>query len=380
VRNEVSFSIDSGSANAIFVLLMIVYSIFAAFFLLLIGEDALRGDHPFQYFADSITYIATYEGNAETANGKLVGIDSNYLGPLTLLGLVGGNNYLVMLANVYMFTHSVSHVCKLLGLNSLKVGVLLLLSPITFSSLLSVNKEIFLFPFLAFALDGYMRRRLLTTVMALAASVLVRWQLTGFFLMIVGIAQVRMVKSRQTVLMGVLLSISGVYLAIGELITPILAYVQNSFDTYDGGGSGLFEMVIGYQNKGLYFLVFPIKALHLLFGMGLKLDRLFVPLEIYNDLFIGGHCLVALLVFCNLIKGRKLSLESDLMYASVLFLAVFSVTPVFAPRYLYLVFILWVLVMAGAPAKLPRLAKSRSLFLSLIMARAKVAPSRSDGA
>lgn len=372
MRSEVRFSLGRGDVDLLFASLMFAFSIGAALFLLLIGEDALRSNHPFQFFADSITYIATYEGNLETSEGKLVGVDSNYLGPLTLLRLLGGNNYLVMFVNVFMFTHSVIHVCKLLNLNSLRVGTLLLLSPITISSLLAVNKEIFIFPFIAFALDGYMRRRVVSVLIALGFSILVRWQLMGFSIMIFGISRIRVVKSRMLVLLVVLFGISAVYLAISEIITPILAYVENSIDTYDEGGSGLFEAVLDYQNKGLYFLVFPVKALHLLFGMGLKINKIFFPSAIYNDFFVGGHCLVALVVFIKLLRKKLLSLDSDLVFLSLLFLVVFCITPVFAPRYLFLVFVLWVFVLEGAPVNLPRRPKPRSIlrFLSMVETQA----------
>ena len=362
MSNNTTLLLSRRDNSTLFAFAMVMYAIAGGFFLLLVGQEALRGENVFQFFADSNTYLSTYAGTAENFDGRIVAIDSNYLGPLTLLRLLGGNIYLVMLANIYMFTHSVIHICNLLKLNPLKVGFLLMLSPITCSSLLSVNKEIFIFPFFALAMNAYVRRSLASLVLAMFVSILVRWQLLGFYFMIIGILHVRLFKSRSAVVLSLLLGISGFYLAIGEFITPILAYVENSIDTYDAGGSGLFEMVLGLQNKGLYFLVFPLKAFHLLFGMGLKVDRVFSPIEIYNDLFVGGHCLVAFIAFCFLCKRRKLTMRSDLIYISLLFLAVFAITPVFAPRYLYPVFVLWVIVLAGAPESMARHKKTPSLF------------------
>ncbi len=133
---------------------------------------------------------------------------------------------------------------------------------------------------------------------------------------------------RIVVFVVLLLGISVVYPAIKEWIEPIIASVELSNRIYEGGGSGLFEFVGAYQDLGLYFLLFPVKAFHLLFGMGLKVDKILSPEDIYNDLFVGGHCAVALIVFLVMIKRRLLTMRSDLVFASLVFLAVsFCVTP-----------------------------------------------------
>jgi len=338
------------------ILTMLLFSVLGATFLLLIGEDALAERHPFQFFADSNTYLQTYRGEANNFEGQLIGVDSNYLGPLTVLRLLQGNIYLVLLLNVYMFTHAILHISKLLAIDPLRLALLLFLSPLTVSSLLSVNKEIFLFPFLAFALTGYLRRAWSCVILALASSLLVRWQLTGFYLLLLALASGRrLIPSRFAIVAILLVAISILYGLIQPLIEPILAYVQNSIDTFEGDGSGLFESVLTLQNQGLYFLIFPLKAFHLLFGMGFKLDKIFNPVEVYNDLFVSGHCAIAFLVFLTLAWRRKLSLRSDWVFLALVFLAVFCLTPVFAPRYLYFVFLLGALMLAGAPPDLRRI-------------------------
>ncbi len=103
----------------------------------------------YSVYADSNTYINFYNGFANAFSDELLGVSTNYLGPLLVQPLLQGNIYLVMLLNVYLFTHSIIHIARLLGLDPLKVTLILLLSPLMISTLLSVNKEIFLFPFLA---------------------------------------------------------------------------------------------------------------------------------------------------------------------------------------------------------------------------------------
>ena len=168
-----------------------------------------------------------------------------------------------------------------------------------------------------------------------------------------------MLSSRAGLLFAILVAISFAYLAILPLIEPILLYVKLSIENYQEDGSGLFEQVLEAQNNGLYFLIFPLKAFHLLFGMGFKLDKIFNPVELYNDFFVAGHCAITFVIFISIIARKKLSLRSDLLFASVIFLTVFCVTPVFAPRYLYFVFVLAVLVLAGAPLDLRKTKSQR---------------------
>lgn len=341
------------------VLLMIVFCLGAAAFLWLIGRDALEELHPFQFFADSNTYHRTFRGDTNF-EGSLVGVDANYLGPMVMLALAQDNIYIVMLLNVALFSGSVWHISRLLRLDAFVVALGLMLSPITVSSLLSVNKEIFLFPFLALALHARVHRSVLALLMAALCAVLVRWQLLIFFLLVLALAgPLALTRHRGLTIFALLLVLSVAYRLIHPIIEPILSYVEASFESYEGGGSGLFEWSLALQNEGLYFLVFPIKAVHLLFGMGLKLDKIFMPEEIYNDLFIGGHCLVALIVLSWMWARGLLRIQHDLVAVAVVFLAVFCVTPIFAPRYLYFVYVLAILVLAGAPADLGRRKPAR---------------------
>ncbi len=108
-------------------LAMVLFAVIAAAFLDFIGQYALRELHPLQFFADSNTYHRIYEGDSEIFDGSLVGVASNYLGPLTVLELLGGNIYLVMLLNVAMFSASVISIARLLRVDPLMVTALLAL-------------------------------------------------------------------------------------------------------------------------------------------------------------------------------------------------------------------------------------------------------------
>lgn len=332
---------------------MVVFAYAALIFLAMVGEAALVNQHPFQFFADSNTYHEIYRGSNDLHSGSLIGVASNYLGPMTLLTIAGGNPYLILVINIVLYVASLLLICRALQLDVLRVGCLLLLSPLTVSTLLSVNKEIFALPFAAVALLAYQRRSLGLIVLALSISLLMRWQLALFYLVLVGISAFRIAGiGRKTVLVGLLLGISAAYAALSDFLEPVIKYSEASIESYDEGGSGLFEYTLSLQSSGLYFLVFPMKALHLMFGLGLKFGALLNPGNIYNDLFVGWHSLIALGLGAVLAWRRQLTIRNDLVFVSVVFLVIFCITPVFAPRYLYPVYLLWVLVLAGAPATL----------------------------
>lgn len=353
-------------SNLVLSILLLVISAIGLFYLYFIGNSQLEEIYPsIQFFADSNTYIKTFRG--EGNDGAIIRIDGNYLGPLIVLSFFRGNNYLILIFNFFIFAYSIISIAKALKINSLHVALILLISPLTFSNLLSVNKEIFLYPFFALALSAYIRKSIMLLLFALFLSLMVRWQLTVFYVvMIVAIKWRSVFRTRIEFVLYFLIAISIVYILIQPIIQPILLYVQLSNESYDSGGTGLFERTMEMQNNGLYFLAFPIKAFHLLFGMGFKFDRLFNPFELYNDFFVGGHCAITFVMFTLLAFKRKLSLRSDLFFIAVIFLIVFCVTPIFAPRYLYFFFFLGALVLAGAPDDLQKLQTQKNITPYLI--------------
>lgn len=328
---------------------MAFFAVAGVLFLFGVGQDALAERNSFQFFADSNTYHAMYTEQVLQFDSSLLSLKDNFVGPWLVLQIAMGSAYLVLVLNVLIFSYSIIRITALLHLDPLKVGVLLLLSPLTISSLLAVNKEIFFYAFLTFALIGYLEKSMTATVLALLVSVLVRWQLTAFYVVIlVMYATVGVHRRRTALLMGLLGVASLFYVLMQDLLEPIIAVVELSIQMDEDPGTGLFEALLRYQREGLYFIVFPVKALHLLFGLGVRFDRLLNPGNIYNDVFVVLHCSVTLLVFCGLLSRRAFTIRSDLVFASLVFLAVFCLSPIFAPRYLYPVFVLWVLAFAGA--------------------------------
>ena len=332
-------------------LLALLVIMLGAAFMYFIGQDALIGQHPFQFFADSNTYHDIYSGVINTPDG-FIDVSYNFLGPLIILTLLGGNIYLVLILNVAIFVTSTILICRMLSLNPLRAAAVQFLSPLTAFSLLSVNKEILIFPVLTLLIAAYRTRAIPIAVAAILVSFMARWQLTVFCLTLTGLYFVRRVNP-YVILTTLTLMISGAYYLAQGFLEPVLRSVEVATSTYTEG-SGLFERLNAYQNDGLYFAVFPFKAAHLLFSLGLRIENILNPIMIYNDQVIGLYSLVNILFFLILAVRRHFSPKNHLVLISFVYLIVFALTPVYAPRYFYPVTVLWGFVIAGGWGQLPQ--------------------------
>lgn len=328
-------------------MLAIPVVILGALFLYFIGQDALIGRHPFQFFADSNTYHDIYSGVMNTPDG-FIDVSYNFLGPLMILTLLGGNIYLVMILNVVIFVFSIIAICRMLDINPVRAAAVQFLSPLTALSLMSVNKEILIFPVLALLIAAYRSRSVLLVILAIGASLLARWQLTVFCMTLTGLFFVRRLNP-YLILATLTLFISAAYFLAQGILEPVLRSVELSTSNYTEG-SGLFEQLNSFQNDGLYFIAAPLKAAHLLFSLGLKINNIINPIAIYNDQVIGSFCLVNIVFALILLVKNRFSPRNDLMMISYVYLIVFALTPVYAPRYFYPVAVLWAFVIVGGGA------------------------------
>jgi hypothetical protein len=274
-----------------------------------------------------------------------IDVSYNLLGPLLILTLLAGNIYLVLAFNILLFVLSTICICRMLDLNPMRAAGVQFLSPLTVFSLLSVNKEILIFPVLALLSAAYRWRSLWVVLAAIGVSLLARWQLTVFCLTLTGLYFVR--RRNPYLLLGLLtMAISVAYTLAQGFLEPVLRSAEVSTSTYTEG-SGLFERLNDLQNDGWYFVVAPIKAAHLLFSLGLKINNILHPIMIYNDQVIGLFCFVNILFSIALLIKWKFSPRNDLIMVSFVYLVVFALTPVYSPRYFYPVTVLWGFVIAG---------------------------------
>jgi hypothetical protein len=327
--------------------LVMVLALLGAVFLYWIGIDALEGRSDFQFFADSSTYHEATRGglsHVETLT-DMVGIAGNFIGPLLLLHVTGDNYYAVLALNAILLAFSVTSLARSLRLDAFKLLLVLLANPLTISSLLSVNKEIISLVFVALLVRSYVAGSLGMLVLSALVSVLVRWQLAAFLAVALAIFSRwnPLREQRLFTLLGLLVAISVLYVQLAAVLEPVRLNFEMSAADYEG--SGAYQWLIDRQDSGLYWLVFPLKAAHLLFATGLRFDRLLSPNEIYNDVWQLLHSTMTLVMFIALWRARRLSLANDLVYLSLIYLVVFAITPIYTPRYFYPVYVFWAIAM-----------------------------------
>jgi len=337
-------------------ILLVALFFMGAVFLYFVGIDAIEGRNGFLFYADSSTYHEAARGGLGFSEAIAVG--ANFLGPLLILKLTSANYYLVLLLNVALMFLAVRLFAKSLGLHGFKLLLVLLLNPMTISSLLSVNKEIISVVVMALVIHGFKTRSVLAFLLALPLSLLVRWQLTLFVIVLIGVTGVwnPLRRHRWLTFAASLLLLSFLYIKMSLVFEGIQENFDAAAAVYEG--SGFFEFLVRLQGQGMYWLVFPVKAAHLLFGMGVRFDRLFNPTVFYNDVFQVLHSFAMLLMFVALWRSGRARISNDLVYISVVYLLVFAMTPIYAPRYFYPVYVIWALALT-CPTPLPRVLPGR---------------------
>jgi hypothetical protein len=129
------------------------------------------------------------------------------------------------------------------------------------------------------------------------------------------------------------------WIAFEDVLMPIRLTFHDAAAEYEG--SGLYEWLVNMQDQGWYWAIFPLKAAHLLFGAGLRFDRLIAPANWYNDVWQLLHSTSLLVLFLVVVRSGRFTPKNDLVYLSLIYIAVFAITPIYTPRYFYPVYVFW---------------------------------------
>lgn len=323
-------------------LILFVYALLAIAFFFVIGDRMLDGESSIQFFADSHTYELAAIELRDLSPLELVAYNPNYFGPITILNLFQGNRWCILVLNLLIFAASTRLIVKAVPLNEKLFITLLALNPMTFSSLLSVNKEIFSLLTVALVVYGIEKKNILALLMSLVISFLVRWQLTLFVVALLGLlSPLNPFRQRRIfVFFFLLFAISIIYrIGLSSIFSHVNAVAEVGSESWEG--SGVIGRLLDVQNAGGYFLVFIPKVLHAMFAILWYIRLLFNPPEgeFYNYVVVMLHSLVTLIVFIWMIACCRLTFKNNILYFSVIYLLLFGLTPIYAPRYFYPVFV-----------------------------------------
>ena len=287
----------------------IIYIVISFFFFLWVALPVLKEELDFQFYADSKTYEKIALNDSES---NLVQVGLNALGPVSILKLLGPQSYfLIYLFNISLFIASLYYISRNPALNKKLFFLLVMASPISFTSLFSVNKEIISLLCLALLIFFKDKLNIWKIGLLLIISYLIRWQFTLFilvFLLIDSPVNCFREKRRFSFLL-MLISIS----------VKILMDIQQQYG---------------------YFIAFIPKTLHLLVGMSSRYKFIFDFTDVYNNFILYWQGpLNALLLFWAFNK-KMFNFDNDIFYMLLIYCVIFAITPIYAIRYFYPVYIL----------------------------------------
>lgn len=317
-------------------LYLIPYFFLVFLFFISIAYPVLNNEMDFQFYSDS----KTYEDEAKYYSRDLVAVSGNFFGPILILRLLGPNNYIgVFFVNIIIFFLSLYFFTRDYKLK-LKIFLpLLLLNPITFSSIMSINKEIISLLFLSILVYNHNRKKIIFIILLIIISWFVRWQLTLFYITyLFACSKLLFIKNRLTVVILLLVCISVILYLFGYILDDVFSRYELFKDNYDGIGT--FNTIMNIQYQYGYIFAFPLKALHLMLGMLIRYKTIFDFSDVYNNFILYIQCIFNAIVLFKVFYRKLYYFKYDWFYISIIYCAVFSITPIYNSRYLYPAFIL----------------------------------------
>ena len=317
------------------------YAAVAFIFFLLMVIPALDGRSEIEVYADSETYEKRYLENTDIEGGE-VQLSMNYVGPLLILNTFSGNRYLIFLFNSLILILSIKIIKRSGLVFDNKYFWFLMLSPLTFISLVSVNKEIISLFVVAILVLWVSRRWLWCLLLALVVSYAVRWQLTMY---IVVVAFAFFVKdylkfNKNFVLFCLLFSVSICYYTFIDVFSAVTAVAFHNVE--EVGKSGIYtklNQLQGSSHLGYMFAFIP-KVLQLNFGLISRYENFFDVTGAHNNIVMFLHSVVSFVLLCNLILFRDRRYSNNIYFVLFIYLIIFALSPIFSPRYFYPAYIL----------------------------------------
>lgn len=317
--------------------LIIIYLFFSLLFFYFIALDVLHGKLTFQFYADSITYedVAIYG----ESRGNLTEVGHNTFGPVTILHILGPKNYfLIYLFNIGLFLLSICFFSKNKEVSIGPLVGLIMIQPITFTSLMSINKEIIALLCTALIIYNHNRNNKWIIPILIVLTYFVRWQFTLFYLLYLFIfSKYNPLKNKRgltTILL--LLGITAVLFVVrNTFLGDVFAVYDNFTERNDAHGSGIFRQIMMVQDHYGYIVAFIPKVLLYLVGALKNYPLLFDFSDAYNNTIVFLQTVFYSYILIRCFKSKAYTLKSDYFYIALIYCILFSISPIFAPRYYY---------------------------------------------
>lgn len=307
------------------------------------GLPSLRGELSVALYADTHTYEDVATGRLYVP--ELISTSSNLFGPVLIFDMLGHSRVAVLFFNIFLAGVGIFFLTVNENLLRMRLLFLMMTSTLFMFSFFGLNKEAILFVISIFVYLFIKTDILWYLFFALLLSILVRWQMIVFCFMVLVFWRVPILRQRR------LLSITGLLVTLSVAISlgsnGILAHVNEvaylGTIAESSSASGLFPLMLGIQNAYGYFIVFVPKTAMLLFGLIARFDLSAIQGDFWNYFVIMFQSIQNLVVFTYLFLKGRIKLNNDIFFLMVIYCALFSITPIFGPRYLYPVTI-WAII------------------------------------
>jgi hypothetical protein len=341
---------------------LVVYFVASLFVFFEYVDDSLKGENQLRIGADSSIYLlyaaAIENGALDDDVGTLITFSTNLFGPVLIAELLGRDNFSIVIFNYAVFFITVFCVWYAFRPNIHVFMWLLLINPLTLSSLLTLGKELIaLLGICLFAIYLKDRRRVWILLVGSLVSVLARWQQAALILAFAALtSRANPLRNRRRwMLGGLVLFITIAY----PLVTSFFNQELHS-DLLEGNTILALDKL---QDHYLFaVVVIPKMALNVMgevlnIGKYASAENLDV-FDLQNTYFMLLHEIAFIGVLVVAWKKRLLTLHSDLVLFCVLYVLVFSISPFVQPRYMYPCFGLVCLLVAEHYAVCPVPGKS----------------------
>ena len=331
--------------------LVVVYLILALIFFIMVALPVMNGTMDFQFYSDSKTYQLEAEGSLE--RNAFFDIGNNTIGPVQILLLLGPRNYfLIFLFNIFLFFISIRYLsASSKFIDKKRLCILMLLSPVTFTSLMSINKEMIAFLCVALIIYNHTRKKIGIELLLIPLTYLVRWQFTGFYIFyLLLFSKINFLKKyRFVVLVILLLGITGIlFVTRDTLLEMIFSRYDNTVDSWDEG-RGTFAMVQSIQDNYGYIFAFIPKVLLLLGSMVSRYAVIFDFSDAYNNFILFFQTIWNILILYLTYKKKCMNFQNDYFYIALVYCAIYAITPIFNTRYFYPAMLFLCYAIASAP-------------------------------
>ena len=317
-----------------------IYILFGFIFLLTIGIRAVKGEIDFEFYADSETYI-DYVKEIDTIRELLLS-NPNLIGPTLILKSLNSNFIAVFLFNALIIIFFFNQFSRIFKLNRHTFFSYLLVSPMFFSSLITINKEVLTLLSITFFFKYYNRKSFIFLLLSIISAIFVRWQMLLFIIALTflfnKINPFKEMAKLSLILLLVFVSI--LYYFNLDQFENFNAIAQLGQETATEG-TGLYNYFINIQNSSPvgYVFAFIPKFLFLFIGLIARYSKFLDKAEFYNYTIVFIQSLLNLFTLFKLYRN-KIYFNNIFLFSAIVYCIIFSLSPIYSPRYLFTAYIL----------------------------------------